>query len=48
MHFLVFCWYPPNLVVEHCNIFESQLKQAEMVYSDIYKTGDINKVILLL
>lgn len=40
--FLVFCWYrPPNLPVEHFDIFESYLKPAEMVFSGIYITGVI-------
>ena len=41
--FLVFCWYrPPHSPVEHFEIFESLFKQAEIDYSDIYTTGDIN------
>ena len=41
--FLVLCWYrPPLSPVEHFDVFESLLKQAELGFSDIYITGDIN------
>ena len=41
--FLALCWYrPPHLPVEHFDVFESLLKQAELGYSDICITGDIN------
>ena len=30
------------MLVEHFDIFKSYLKQAELVFSDIYITGDIN------
>ena len=47
--FLVYCWYPPpHSPAEHFDIFESKLEQAEMFYSDIYITGDINSNLLNL
>ena len=40
---MVLCWYrPPHSPVEHFDVFESLLKQAELGYSDIYVAGDIN------
>ena len=44
---LVFCWYrPPHSSIEHFDVFEFLLKQAELGYSGIYLTGDINCNIL--